>query len=133
MSGSTVLGLVIGVVLVVIVLLLLLFLKDGEKKAEIKGPAKAAPAMGGTPVKHDDLTVIEGIGPKISGLLKEKGVTTYKALAKLDSVAIAKILKQAGITLADSSTWPEQAGLLAEGKMKELKALQANLKGGRRV
>jgi predicted flap endonuclease-1-like 5' DNA nuclease len=112
---------------------LIFFFKSGEKQMESKGHNEVTPVKGGPSVKPDDLTVIEGIGPKISGLLKEKGVTTYKALAKMDPAAIAKILKTAGLNMADSSTWPEQAGLIAEGKMKELKALQANLKGGRRV
>jgi predicted flap endonuclease-1-like 5' DNA nuclease len=125
--------LIVGVILIVIVLFLIVFLKAGEKQTEVKGQTKGTPVKGGTPVKPDDLTVIEGIGPKISGLLKEKGITTYKALAKMDPAKIAVMLKKGGFNLADSSTWPEQAGLLAEGKMKELKALQANLKGGRRV
>lgn len=132
MSGNTVFGLIVGVIIVAIVLLLIFYLKTSEKKPISNGSAKKTMVGATGPVRHDDLTIIEGIGPKISGLLKEKGVTTYKALSKMEPAKIAAILKQGGVNLADSSTWPEQAGLLAEGKMKELKALQTNLKGGRR-
>jgi len=132
MSGDTIFGLIVGVIIVAIVLLLIFYLKASAKKPVSNGSAKRTAMGASAPVKHDDLTVIEGIGPKISGLLKEKGVTTYKSLAKMEPSKIAAILKQGGLNLADSSTWPEQAGLLAEGKMKELKALQANLRGGKR-
>jgi hypothetical protein len=33
----------------------------------------------------------------------------------------------------DPGTWPQQAKLAAEGKMDELKKLQEELQGGRRV
>ena len=38
-----------------------------------------------------------------------------------------------GITIADPSTWSEQAGLTAAGRWSELEVLQEELKGGRRV
>jgi|WetSurMetagenome_2_1015567.scaffolds.fasta_scaffold18010_6 hypothetical protein len=133
MTGSTITGLIVGVILVAIVLILIVFLKAGEKQVPMKENTKQKSTNGSIHVKHDDLTAIEGIGPKISGMLKENGITTYKVLAKTDANKIANLLKKSGFTLADPSTWPEQAALLAEGKMKELKALQAKLKGGRRI
>jgi hypothetical protein len=133
MTGSTIIGLIVGVVLVAIVLILIIFLKAGEKQAPMKETTKPRSTNGSVHVKHDDLTAIEGIGPKISGMLKENGITTYKVLAKTDASKIASLLKKAGFALAEPSSWPEQAALLADGKMKELKMLQANLKGGRRV
>jgi hypothetical protein len=133
MTGSTITGLIIGIILVVIVLAIIFFFKAGEKKTPMKETTKPRSTNGSVHVKHDDLTAIEGIGPKISGMLKDNGITTYKVLAKTDAVKIANLLKKAGFTLAEPSTWPQQAALLAEGKMKELKVLQANLKGGRRV
>jgi predicted Fe-Mo cluster-binding NifX family protein len=133
MTGSTIIGLIVGVVLVAIVLILIIFLKAGEKQIPMKETTKPRSTNGSVHVKHDDLTAIEGIGPKISGMLKENGITTYKVLAKTDASKIANLLKKGGFTLAEPSTWPQQAALLAEGKMKELKMLQANLKGGRRV
>ncbi len=133
MTGSMITGLIVGVVLVVIVLILIVFLKASEKQMPMKETTKPKSTNGSVHTKHDDLTAIEGIGPKISGLLKDNGITSYKVLAKTDTSKIASLLKKAGFVLAEPSTWPEQAALLAEGKMKELKVLQANLKGGRRV
>jgi hypothetical protein len=133
MTGSMITGLIVGVVLVVIVLILIVFLKASEKQVPQKETTKQRSKNGSVHTKHDDLTVIEGIGPKISGLLKDNGITSYKLLAKTDAAKIGHLLKKAGFTLAESSTWPEQAALLADGKMKELKILQTKLKGGRRV
>lgn len=86
-----------------------------------------------TPPVPDDLTILEGIGPKISSLLQAAGITTFAGLADADLGRIEQILKDAGLRLADPTTWSNQARLAAEGKWDELKALTDNLKGGRRV
>lgn len=57
----------------------------------------------------DDLTRIKGIGPKISEVLHEAGITTYAQLAAMDPEAINNILHQAGVRIAVTGTWPEQA------------------------
>lgn len=85
------------------------------------------------PSAGDDLTKIEGIGPKISGWLTEAGLTTYAQLAASSPEQISQILQAAGHRLARPDTWPEQAALAAAGRWDELAALQATLKGGRRV
>lgn len=93
---------------------------------------RAAPVAEGR--EADDLQVIEGIGPKISGLLQAAGITTFAQLAATDVSRLREILAQAGLSaLADPTTWPEQASLAAAGKWDELQALQDALKGGRRV
>ncbi len=82
----------------------------------------------------DDLTRIEGIGPKIAELLRKAGITTYAQLAETDVERLRQILDEARLLqIADPGTWPEQARLAAEGRWEELKALQDELKGGRRV
>ena len=86
-----------------------------------------------TPVKPDDLTIMEGIGPKIASVLQAAGISTFTQLAEADITRLEKILQDAGLRLADPATWPEQARLAAEGKWEELKALTDNLKGGRRA
>ncbi len=87
-----------------------------------------------TPPTPDDLKVIEGIGPKIERLLHEAGILTYAQLAATDVERLREILTEAKlINIADPTTWPEQAALAAAGKWDELKALQDELKGGRRV
>jgi len=83
--------------------------------------------------KEDDLKLIEGIGPKVSQILKEHGIKTFKDLSKKDPEDIKKLLESKGIRgIVDPTTWPEQAKLAAEGKWEELKKLQKELKGGRR-
>lgn len=82
---------------------------------------------------HDDLSVIEGIGPKISELLKAEGITTFYHLADTQASSLKEIIDKAGLgELADPTTWSDQAKLADDGKMEELKALQEQLKGGRR-
>ena len=85
------------------------------------------------PTKEDDLQMIEGIGPKISQVFHEAGISTFEALAQSDPETLKKHLDNAGIRLGDPTTWPEQAQLAAEGKWEELQALQDKLKGGREV
>lgn len=81
----------------------------------------------------DDLAIVEGIGPKISALLNENGIHTFRQLAAMTELALVEILAQAKLNrLAQPGTWPEQARLAAEGKWDELSALQHTLKGGRK-
>lgn len=102
--------------------------KPAAKKA---APKKAAPKKAAA--KGDDLTKIEGIGPKIGELLAGNGIASYADLAAAKAEKISEILHEAGGTYAsrDPSTWPQQAELAAAGKFDELKALQDELKGGR--
>jgi predicted flap endonuclease-1-like 5' DNA nuclease len=83
--------------------------------------------------EEDDLKIIEGIGPKISSLLKSSGIHTFAKLAETDVDTLRKLLLGANWRVADPTTWPEQAGLAAKKDWDALKALQTNLKGGRRV
>jgi len=103
-------------------------------KAQSEAPAKAEPAAGGKAKSNadDDLEAIEGIGPKIAGVLKAAGVVTFADLAATDTNRLTEILQAANVRLADPTTWPEQAQLAADGKWAEFKALQESLKGGRR-
>lgn len=89
--------------------------------------------MGPKPVKKDDLAAgIEGIGPKIEECLNAAGIVTFKQLSQTPVDKLRKILAEAKFP-GDPTTWPEQAKLAAEGKMDELKKLQDELQGGRRV
>lgn len=103
---------------------------QGKKTSGKKVSAKKAPAT-----KKVDLTVIEGVGPKISGLLKDAGYETFKAVAKAKPAALKEVLLAAGrrYTMHDPTTWPVQAKLVADGKMDKLKKLQAELKGGKKA
>ena len=88
---------------------------------------------GGAEVKADDLTLVEGIGPKVQEILNENGVKTFKKLASISSDDIKNWLESKGGVYAgmDSTTWPEQAKMAAEGKMDELKKWQDELNAGK--
>lgn len=94
----------------------------------------ARPAPLSEPVGEDDLTRVEGIGPKISELLKAAGVRTFAQLAATPVDTIKGLLTAAGsrFQMHDPSTWAEQARLAASGDWASLKALQDELKGGKR-
>ncbi|NNE27216.1 MAG: hypothetical protein HKN09_10265 [Saprospiraceae bacterium] len=83
--------------------------------------------------KQDDLKAVEGIGPKIEGLLHAAGITTWAGLADASVERIASILEAAGkrYQLADPSTWPRQAAMAAAGDWDALDAYQDELNGGR--
>lgn len=82
----------------------------------------------------DDLTKIEGIGPKIAELLQNSGIDSYAKLADTKPQDIKTILDAAGkrYQMHDPATWPQQAALARDGKTVELKKLQDELKGGRK-
>ena len=82
--------------------------------------------------KADDLTKVEGIGPKIAVVLNSNGITTFAQLAKADPAAMQDMLKKSGgrFNMAKPDTWPQQADLAANGKWDELQKLQDELHGG---
>ena len=79
----------------------------------------------------DDLTRIEGIGPKIAKILSEEGINTFLELANSDVDTLEHILDEARLSFANPSTWPEQARLANLQEWQALEAYQARLKGGR--
>jgi predicted flap endonuclease-1-like 5' DNA nuclease len=81
----------------------------------------------------DALTILEGIGPKVQAVLQSAGITNFKQLAKSTPEKLKTILAAAGNRISDPTTWPEQAALAAKANWDQLKALQATLKGGRRI
>jgi len=101
---------------------------ENKKKAEKKAAPKATEAAGA-----DDLKKIEGIGPKIAGLMAEAGIADFKALAGADIEKLKEILEEAGsrYKMHDPTTWSQQAKLAEDGQWDELKELQDQLKGGK--
>jgi predicted flap endonuclease-1-like 5' DNA nuclease len=81
----------------------------------------------------DDLTTIEGIGPKVNRVLHENGISSFKDLSSAEISRLKDILDKAGFQYMDPGTWPEQAALMAENRMQEFQELIKNLKGGRRT
>ena len=84
-------------------------------------------------VKVDDLTKIEGIGPKIAGLLRTADIATFESLSAAKITTLKSILKAAGPRYAvhQPKTWPKQAKLAAKGDWEALKKLQDKLDGGK--
>jgi len=108
-----------------------------EEKAETaakeeKAEAKEEKAEKEEAAVADDLTKIEGIGPKAAEALVGKGVTSYGKLAEASADQIKEILTEASSTLShlDPTSWPKQAKMAADGKWDELQAWQDEVKGG---
>jgi len=57
----------------------------------------------------DDLTEINGIGPKYAQVLQAAGVLTFVQLALLHPDDIRNIFQNAGGPVPNPDTWPEQA------------------------
>lgn len=69
------------------------------------------------PTKPDDLTLLEGIGPKIQEALYANGITTFAQLAQMTPEAIEEIVKvKAKVRMVgDAASWPRQAQYLVLG------------------
>ncbi len=87
------------------------------------GAARAA----GFNLKHaDDLTVVEGIGPKIEEQLRANGIDSFVKVACLGVDDLFDILERGGpsFRFANPENWPQQASLAAQNRWKDLKQLQ---------
>lgn len=87
----------------------------------------------GMRVRMDDLTMVEGIGPKIGRLCREAGIGTWRAMSGASVDRLREILDGAGSNyrMHDPATWPRQAALLADGRWEDFKAYTAELRAGR--
>jgi predicted flap endonuclease-1-like 5' DNA nuclease len=123
--------------------------REGEREKGKLGTAEAEPltleqwpgapapraAAEGEP-ESDDLTRIEGIGPKIAGLFQDAGIFTFARLAASRPDELSRILGQEDerlARLADPTTWPQQASLAAANAWGALEDLQKELTAGRRA
>jgi predicted flap endonuclease-1-like 5' DNA nuclease len=98
----------------------------GAAATAIAFDAGAAKAAFGKNIKQDDLTIVEGIGPKIQELFKENGVHTWKALSETAVSRLQEFLDSRGerYRVHNPGTWPDQAKMAYEGKWAELKKWQ---------
>jgi len=123
--GAFLLGLLLGW------LLKQLFGNDCDDNDTVVAPA----SFSGKDTNYkDDLTKIEGIGPKIQDLLYSDGVTNFYLLSSCTTERLHKILVDAGpafLTHKDKTyNWPAQALLADQGHWAELERWQDVLKGG---
>ena len=81
----------------------------------------------------DDLTKIEGIGPKIQELLNTDGIWSWKQLASVSVERIQKVLDNAGprYRVHKPDSWPLQAEMCYKGEWDKLDKWQEEHKGGR--
>ncbi len=105
-----------------------------EKEAPVaveEKPKKAAPKKAAKETA-DDLTKVEGIGPKISEVFQKAGIHTFTDLAAKSEDDLKEILAGAGPRYASKNpaSWPKQAKMAADGKWDKLKEWQDNAKAG---
>ena len=100
--------------------------------SKIAFDSKATKAVFGKTIKYNDLTVIEGIGPKIQDLFQKNGINTWKIMAETSIDQCQVILDKGGenFRLHTPNTWPEQAKLAHRGEWKKLLEWQKELDGG---
>lgn len=89
----------------------------------------------GKKIKQDDLKVVEGIGPKIEGLLNAADIKTWADLADAPQEKVQAVLDEAGsrYRMHNPATWAKQAVLARDKKWAELEEYQDKLDGGKEV
>lgn len=104
-----------------------------DRHALIPFNASEANAIFGRTIRENDLTVIEGIGPKIEELFNNHGVKTWKELSEMSISKCQQVLDDGGerYKVHNPGTWPEQAKMAYEGDWKKLMEWQDELDGGK--
>jgi len=108
-------------------------LKDKEKHGMVYD-AEAVRKVFMKKIRENDLKIVEGIGEKIEGLLKNKGIDTWYKLSQASDDELKSILLTDGgpsYAIHEPKTWPTQALFAYEGKWEALKEYQDKLTGGR--
>ena len=126
--GLTFLGLSI---LAILVLVVIWFLINRGRKSPPEQEAEENAALQ-EKARLDDLTRIEGIGPRVAKVLNDAGISTFDELARADPAEVKRQLNETGLQMMNPEGWIEQANLAAKGDWKGLEKLQSELKGGRR-
>jgi DNA-directed RNA polymerase subunit beta' len=104
-------------------------LQDWQDRLVGGRPAESAPVTAGA----DDLTKIEGIGPKIAEHLATAGIITFAQLTQASAAELKDFLAAGGFDSQDPTTWADQAQLAAAGEWDKLGQWQDELNGGRVV
>jgi len=97
-------------------------------ETRVKLDSAEASAALGKKIRIDDLTVVEGIGPKITELCNAIGITTWAQLAATEVETLQSMLNDAGsrFQMHKPGSWPRQAGLLAAGQWADFHQLTAD-------
>jgi predicted flap endonuclease-1-like 5' DNA nuclease/uncharacterized membrane protein len=98
---------------------------QGLMKHNEKAMAKAKPTAARTATAaaapRDDLTQINGIGPRIQSILNDGGITTYAQLEHANTTDLRQIIAVGGALPPSSlDSWPTQATYAARGDWQGL-------------
>ena len=95
------------------------FVESIDEVMKTVRPEKVEKASAKSDDARNDLKIIEGIGPKIEGLLNQAGITTFERLAATNVKHRRKILDDAGpaYKVHNPATWKEQAKMALAGKL----------------
>ncbi len=99
--------------------------KTAEKSTDSESSTKS------TKSEDEDLTKIEGIGPKIAQVLADNDIATFAQLADTDTDKVREILTTQKLAQHDPETWSKQAEMARDAKWDELTTWQDKLKGGK--
>ncbi len=103
--------------------------KSGEeRKVEVEKVAQVEATN-----EVDDLTRIEGVGPKVVKVLNGIGIFTFEQLANANAADVQTALNAAKLQMMDPTGWISQAKLAAKADWAGFEKLQGELKGGRKV
>lgn len=81
--------------------------------------------------RRDDLTVVEGIGPKMAEALQAGGIHTFDQLSNATEAELHAAIEASNLSFAPSiPTWSKQAALLARGDRDGFAAYTAWLVAG---
>lgn len=104
---------------------------NAPKVKEPAGNLDEAKSVFGKAIKLNDLTIVEGIGPKTASVLADANVNSWWDLGNIDLEKLQGILTDAELPLAVPDTWPKQSMMAFDGKWKELLEYQDWLDGGK--
>lgn len=108
--------------------------KTTKKPSSAESPASktVSTKKSAKKAKGDDLTKIEGVGPKAAGALTNAGLATFSDVSKASVEEIQKVLDEAEgrFGMMKPGTWPKQAQLASDEKWDELKKWQDEMNGG---
>lgn len=100
-------------------------MKHNQKATQAKSKA-AKPKAGAAAGASDDLTQINGIGPRLASVLSAGGVTTYAQLEHASADELRGIVAASGaLTPPSLETWPTQASYAGRGDWEGLASYNA--------
>lgn len=123
-----------GVLYIIVGVVLLLLLRPASQPAVETARPAAAPRASGLSPDPQDLTIIEGIGPKSKEALNKAGIYTFTQLAQRSPEDLLRIVRdEHGVQVVGNATatWVKQARFIINGDLEGLKLYQERLQAGR--